>query len=312
MTVVFGFEVDVAVVMALILGGMAASLFLLARCMTPRRGPDAKPVWLAADNPAKRAWEVFMLRYAPFWIAGFAIIVALQLYEGFRELEYMVVCGGLALPILLLPFLYPPAAEVARPIAERFSLKANLWMAVYSFIGNYWYTHYFYSVLGARYTFPSWRLNDVPVPLYFATLFYFCTYHVASNAAIRRVITGYEHTAWRSMFLSGLVLSLAYLMAYMETLTISGFPHYSFADRDMAYVLGSAFYGIYFVVSFPMFYCLDERPSERGGSRGEASLWQAAVSSLGCGMLVLSLLDAVRLAVGVALVIPGGGDGGAT
>jgi hypothetical protein len=42
--------------------------------------------------------------------------------------------------------------------------------------------------------------------------------------------------------------------AFMETLTISAYPDYSFEDRDMAYKLGSAFYGIYFVVSFPMFY----------------------------------------------------------
>lgn len=31
----------------------------------------------------------------------------------------------------------------------------------YSHIGNYFWTHYFYRVLGARYTFVAWRLNDV-------------------------------------------------------------------------------------------------------------------------------------------------------
>ena len=42
--------------------------------------------------------------------------------------------------------------------------------------------------------------------------------------------------------------------AFMETLTISAYPDYSFSDRNMVYTLGSAFYGIYFIVSFPMFY----------------------------------------------------------
>jgi cycloeucalenol cycloisomerase len=27
---------------------------------------------------------------------------------------------------------------------------------IYSHIGNYWYTHYFYTVLRAKYTMPSW------------------------------------------------------------------------------------------------------------------------------------------------------------
>jgi hypothetical protein len=71
----------------------------------------------------------------------------------------------------------------------RYSFKANLWIAIFSFIGNYWYTHYFYSVLGARYTFPSHRLNDVPIALYFATHFYFVTYHTFSNLLLRKIET---------------------------------------------------------------------------------------------------------------------------
>lgn len=39
--------------------------------------------------------------------------------------------------------------------------QANIWIAIFSFIGNYFWTHYFYKVLGASYTFVSWRLNDV-------------------------------------------------------------------------------------------------------------------------------------------------------
>ena len=44
----------------------------------------------------------------------------------------------------------------------------------------------------------------------------------------------------------------------METLTIAHFPYYDFEDRDMAYTVGSAFYGLYFVVSFPVYFALDE------------------------------------------------------
>jgi cycloeucalenol cycloisomerase len=39
--------------------------------------------------------------------------------------------------------------------------QANVWIAIFSFIGNYFWTHYFYRLLGAAYTMKSWRLNDV-------------------------------------------------------------------------------------------------------------------------------------------------------
>ena len=58
--------------------------------------------------------------------------------------------------------------------------------------------------------------------------------------------------AARAALFVALVLAMAYAVAFMETLTISHFPYYDFEDRDMAYTVGSAFYGIYFIVSFPV------------------------------------------------------------
>jgi len=92
----------------------------------------------------------------------------------------------------------------------------------------------------------------------------------------------------------------------METLSISSFPYYSFADRNMAYTVGSAFYGIYFLVSFPAFLefdkdidstCMDGKTSKR------VSWWDTVVQSCGYGMMILCLLDFVRLYIGVPLVI---------
>jgi cycloeucalenol cycloisomerase len=34
-------------------------------------------------------------------------------------------------------------------------------MAIFGFIGNYFWTHYFFNLLGAAYTLPSHRLNGV-------------------------------------------------------------------------------------------------------------------------------------------------------
>ena len=85
---------------------------------------------------------------------------------------------------------------------------------------------------------------------------------------------------------------MSYITAFMETLTISGFPYYEFEDRNMAYTIGSAFYGIYFLFSFPMFFRLDEYKDST------LSLWQTIVDSMGSGMMILIMLDAVRLCLG--------------
>jgi cycloeucalenol cycloisomerase len=47
------------------------------------------------------------------------------------------------------------------PWYERYTTKANLWVFCFAWIGNYFWTHYFYRILGAHYTFQAWRLNDV-------------------------------------------------------------------------------------------------------------------------------------------------------
>jgi len=43
--------------------------------------------------------------------------------------------------------------------------QANLWIIVFSYVGNYFWTHYFFKVLGASYTFPSWKMNNVSTAL---------------------------------------------------------------------------------------------------------------------------------------------------
>ena len=75
----------------------------------------------------------------------------------------------------------------------------------------------------------------------------------------------------------------------------------------MAYTVGSAFYGLYFVVSFPVYFDLDE-PGKVVGAwyRSNTPLRDAAATSLASGMAVLMLLDLTRLAVvGTPLAIGG-------
>ena len=124
---------------------------------------------------------------------------------------------------------------------------------------------------------------------------YFCLYHALSNMLIRRVrnaAKGHGALAQAAAEATAVFL-LAYATAYGETLTISHFPYYSFKDKAAMYKTGSLFYAIYFFVSFPMFFRMEEEP------RGKSfSLWRVVVDALAAGMLVTCLLDFWRLGVG--------------
>jgi len=161
----------------------------------------------------------------------------------------------------------------------------------------------FYSVLKAKYTMPSHRLNNVPIAMFLATHFYFSTYHVFSNCILRKVTTAFQSGLLRTSLFVSVVLCFAYFTAFMETLTISSYPYYSFEDRDMAYTIGSAFYGIYFIVSFPAFYRFDDYIDDPNNQGKVLTVWDTLVSSCGYGMMILILLDVVRLYLDTPLVV---------
>jgi cycloeucalenol cycloisomerase len=161
---------------------------------------------------------------------------------------------------------------------------------VISFIGNYFWTHYFYVVLGASYHMPSLRLNNVPVPLFLITQAYFTMYHTLSNIFLR---TYAGNNLVAQIFI---ITSLSYALAFMETWTLENYPDYAIKDRQAMYTLGSAFYSIYFLVSFPAFFRLDEDAVEAGQSK--KPLWWYAWDCLAACMLVTCLLDFVKLAFG--------------
>ena len=109
---------------------------------------------------------------------------------------------------------------------------------------------------------------------------------------------------------------MAYSTAFTESATISAYPCYRFKDIHSAYTLGSAFYGIYFIVSYPLFAALDEPAEEDRGARSRRgsgknsmvlapkTLQEVSLQALGAGMAVLMLLDIVRVLLGQELHIP--------
>ncbi|XP_078150112.1 cyclopropyl isomerase isoform X5 [Carex rostrata] len=228
--------------------------------------------WLAS-NPSKRWGEAFFLLYTPFWLTlCLGIVVPFKLYE----------------------------ADSSKSWKDRYWVKANLWIIIFSYVGNYFWTHYFFTVLGASYTFPSWRMNNVPHTTFLLTHTCFLFYHMASNMTLRRLrysIVGLPPYI-RFLTEAAWVLALSYFIAYLETIAISNFPYYDFVDRSLMYTVGSLFYAIYFFVSFPMFSRIDENTVDKW------SLPRVAIDALGAAMLVTIILDLWRIFLGPIVTTP--------
>ncbi|MED6159725.1 Bifunctional protein GlmU [Stylosanthes scabra] len=261
---------------------------------------SSSSLWLS-PNESKRWGEHFFLLYTPFWLTlCLGIVVPLKLYENFTELEYLLLGLVSAVPSFLIPMLLVGKVDRSLHWKDRYWVKASLWIVLFSYVGNYFWTHYFFTVLGASYTFPSWRMNNVPHTTFLLTHVCFLFYHVASNMTLRRLrhftadlpetIRWATEAAW--------ILALSYFIAYLETLAISNFPYYSFVDRDSMYKVGSLFYAIYFIVSFPMFLRIDEKPGDKW------DLARVAVDALGAAMLVTIILDLWRIFLGPIVPIP--------
>jgi len=291
-----------------IFGTMVAVLIAVLYVQTPGKNdgsffPDKK------KHPSKYAYEKYVLQYTPCWMFVLGIICVMQLYEDFDSSAYNVVCGCLALPLMLQPHLLPTGPDEKRKWWERYSTKANLWIAIYSFIGNYWYTHYFYNIMNAEYTMPATRLNNVPIPVIFASYFCYSTYHVFSNALMRKVETTYEKGSARTLLLVTVVIIAAYTAAFIETVFCSSFPYYKFNyknDWDMALTSGSALYAIYFAISFPAFYYFDRDIDVKADDDDKkkprkVTLWDTTLSTCGYSMMTLMALDFVRLYLEVPL-----------
>ncbi len=300
---------EIQYVMVLILGSLLLMILGLSLIQTKSASGNYLP---AITSPFKREFEIYALKYTVIWILIFGVVIVFKLWKQFGAMHYMILCVSLSLPFLLQPILYPLPSEIKLPLFERYSFKANLWIAIFSFIGNYWYTHYFYHVLGARYLFPAHRLNDVPIALYFATHFYFITYHTFSNLILRKIETTYKKSFNRTVLFWFTVFAFSYFTAFMETLTISSFEYYAFTeDKDQVYKVGSAFYGLYFIVSFPLFYRLDKDINSDTGkaiapkSIQKYSTFQVIIEVLGTSMAVLMLLDVFRLLLNRELKISG-------
>mmetsp|Transcript_11416 Transcript_11416/g.36279 ORF Transcript_11416/g.36279 Transcript_11416/m.36279 type:complete len:277 (-) Transcript_11416:578-1408(-) len=252
--------------------------------------------WLSS-SPPKALYEEVSLIYSAMWITlFFGGVVLPGTYHYFGDAEYLLLSVGLAAPVPFLPRLLGQFASTrlsARQsaAADHLALCSAVWLALFSFVGNYFWTHYFFSLLGSSYSFPvSYFLNDIPYFIFFITVPYFLTYHVAATCGLRRL--GLVGRAEKVSFGPATVLAaaaFAYATAVIEVVTISSVPFYSHKDVAAMYTIGSAFYGLYFIISYPAYARMS--PSW--------TLSYAAQDALSAAMVVFILCDFWRLAIGV-------------
>lgn len=245
-----------------------------------------------AYNLSKRNFECFIFYWSFIWMSIMGYIVYTRIFDTFTANSYMYVGLIVGLPPIILPILLPQYLENKKlPLLQRYSTKSNLFIFILSFIGNYLWTHYFYSVLGCSYTFPAHRLNNVPFALYLITISYFHTYHLLSNVLLR---ISYRSTSHKSIYIQHIaamliIFILSYFLAFAEAFTIQNFEYYVIPNAYNMYVIGSAFYAIYFIYSFPYYYSIDERINDN------QSFNYVFIVSMACCMCVTMTCDFWRL-----------------
>lgn len=236
-------------------------------------------LWLAT-NQSKRSGEYFYILYQPIWLSFFMYISITENYKQWTDSQYIITGMLLSFPLLIIPNIFPSAHDKSLKWTERFVTKSWVYLAILSFIGNYFGTQYFYQYLGASYSFPvTLFLNGTPLFLYGFTQSFFTLYHIILTLLLRRL----SHVRYPLFTQSVFILVMSWLLASAEALAVKNVPYYSFTDPSFVYKIGNTLYMLFFVPSFPLYYLIDENLPY--------SLWESVKSSLSANMIILVLYD---------------------
>lgn len=263
----------------------------------------SRPRWLAA-NPDKAWGEKFFLVYSPVWILLMALTMTFSLSIRLNEAGLLILSGVIALPLILVPLLLRRAESGGLRWYQTYWFKANLYIGIFSVLGNYFGSEYFFDVLGMVYNYPQIRLTwdsalvgsgqqAVPLMMYPLTVAYFMTYHTTAVVLLRRLKTARSRITAAAFPLA--VAVLAYGWAWMETFAMANplmRSVFYYQDLNRMLVYGSLMYACYFVVSFPIFYALDEQAGARW------NLWQTIAAALSASMATIFLLDLLTGLIG--------------
>ncbi len=131
--------------------------------------PDSPPMPAyprAADCnrllPPTKLWlERLFLLYTPLWTAACALVMWSGAFKRWGNVDHMLFGVGAALPLWLLP-LYSPG-ERGMPLHRRYTVKATVFIALFSFLQNYFGAPLFFRCFGMEYHFhTTWVGNGSP------------------------------------------------------------------------------------------------------------------------------------------------------
>ena len=255
--------------------------------------------WLS-DRPDKAWAERIFLILSPFWMAAVGVVMGTRAMDAWGDAGYMAFGVALMVPFWIGPLLWKGNPTPDRSFWDTHWFRFNVWIAIYTFSGSYFVTHYFFDVAGMRYEFPVTLMFDatiagegkgeVPLFLFPMTHAYFMTYHVTLVVALRKLKSHFG-LARGGTFAAIVVLS--YGMAFLETLAmdVPMINHYfGYADKTKMLLVGSAFYALLFIVSLPMVSRLDEdKPWTLG---------RTVLDAMAASMIAIILVDFWALFIG--------------
>lgn len=263
--------------------------------------------WLSA-NPDKAFAEKLFLTFLPVFFLYNAVVQRMGWLD-VGNTAHLLINLGMWLPYcVLLPLWLRRDSGIA--VRDSVWFKYNVYMAVWVFLATYFHTEYFFELLHMRYRFPEVTLyldaalvgpaeatageawKKVPIGMYLNTMAFFIVYHAAAVVCMRRVWT--MTTAWtppvRRAAWVAIVLAAALFFAWAETffyfLQSEVATNVWYEDRGAMLRYGSFFYAMYFVVSFPNLYRLDEEPGD-----APWSLSRVVIEAGFVGVATLTLLD---------------------
>ena len=264
---------------------------------------DQHPRWFSA-NP-DRAWaEKFFLLYSPIWMALMGIMMITGWVSTFSDSALLLHSALVAFPLFVIPALMRKGKNPDNHWRNSYWFKANVYLFLFGFFGNYFGSEYFFDVLGMVYNLTQVTTildssllgsdeQTVPVIMYLYTHAYFVTYHTTAILVLRRLMT--SNLPLRSLLFLPFCLVVGYFWAWLETKAMAN-PlmestfYYTNMDAMLAY--GSLIYATYFIGSFPIFYFLDESQSKPW------DFWKVCAAGLSASMIVFYLLDACAHWVG--------------
>jgi cycloeucalenol cycloisomerase len=262
--------------------------------------------WLS-DNPDKAWAEKLFLIFIPVFVIYNAVIQQMGWLDA-GTFWHIAQNAGMWLPYcVLLPAWLRRDSGVAW--RDSYWFKLNVYMAVWVFFATYYHTEYFFDLLGLRYRFPAvhayfdsalvgpdegtaaaeWK--KVPVGMYLNSVAFFLVYHTAAVVCMRRVrrfTLAWSAPARRASWVV-IVAAAALFFAWAETylyITDDAAANVWYVDVRAMLRFGSIFYAMYFIVSFPNVFRLDEDPAAP-----RWTLSRAVIEASFVGIVSMTLLD---------------------